>query len=294
MAGSTLARRSLGRRLRKLRDAAKLSQSAAARAVELSPQSIGRLEDGQATRITGLHINELCNLYGVSDDERRLLLELGQEAREATKSGGKWWRAYADLLTAGVEHYYGLEEAANRLTSFQNIMVPGLLQTVDYRRAGEWTIHPDDSSADIERRVEMTVRRQERLQDNKFEVAMFLLEATLHHPVGGAAVMDRQMLHLDRLSRRPNVSIRIVPQGAGSNLGLHLGPFVLLEFDRLPSTRSTEPPVVYVEGFTEDRYLERETEVNSYTKAIGELDRVALNQHESRALMGRIAGEYRA
>src|SRR5947208_3267143 len=98
MAGSTLARRSLGRRLRKLRDAAKMSQSAAGKIVELSPQSIGRLEDGQATRVSSLHINVLCDAYGVDDDERRVLLGLAQEAREAQKSGGKWWRAYADEI----------------------------------------------------------------------------------------------------------------------------------------------------------------------------------------------------
>lgn len=294
MTGPTLARRSLGRRLRKLRDAAKLSQSAAARAVELSPQSIGRLEDGQATRVSGLHINALCNLYGVSDEERRLLLELAQEAREATKSGGKWWRAYADLSPDGFEHYLSLEEVASRFTSFQNAMVPGLLQTADYRRAGEWTIHPQDSSSDVERRVEMTMRRQERLQDNKFEANMFMLEAALHHPVGGAPVMNRQMLHLERLSHLPNVAIRVIPRDRGSHLGLHLGSFVLLEFERLSATGLAEPPVVYVEGFTGDLYLERDTEVDRYTNAITELSRVALDEDRSRTLMGRIAREYRA
>ncbi|WP_067677249.1 helix-turn-helix domain-containing protein [Nocardia miyunensis] len=294
MTGSTLARRSLGRRLRKLRDAAKLSQSAAARAVELSPQSIGRLEDGQVTRVSGLHINALCNLYGVSDDERRLLLELGQEAREASKSGGKWWRAYADLSPDGFEHYYGLEEAARRFTSFQITMVPGLLQTADYRRAGEWTMHPQDSTPDVERRVEMAIRRQERLQDREFEVDLYLSQAVLNHQIGGPSVMERQCYHLMTVGELPNVSVRVIPHSVGSHMGLHVGAFVLLEFDRLPASGSIEPPVVYVEGFTGDLYLERDTEIDPYRHALEHIRRVALSEDESRALMGRIAREYRA
>src|SRR6266568_6635749 len=131
MAGSTLARRSLGRRLRQLREAAKLSQSAAGRAVELSPQSIGRLEDGQATRTSSLHINALCDVYRVSDAERKVLLALGAEVREAHKSGGKWWRAYADEIPMDFNHYISLEDSASQITFWSTLLIPGLFQTPD-------------------------------------------------------------------------------------------------------------------------------------------------------------------
>jgi DNA-binding XRE family transcriptional regulator len=292
MAGSTLARRSLGRRLRQLREAAQMSQSAVGRALELSPQSVARLEDGQPTRVTSLHVNVLCDMYRIDDKERKKLLNLAHEMREAARSDGGWWRAYADLSPDGFDHYYTLEATARKFTTFQSTVIPGFLQTADYRRAGEWTMHPQDSTDDVERRVEMMLRRQERLRDNSFSIETFLPETALLHRVGGPAVMDRQCLHLMEIGTLPNVSIRVVPLSAGSHVGLHVGSFALLEFEKLAATGLVEPPVVFVEGFTGDLYLERDSEIDPYRRALGALNRVALNREESRTLIGRIVKEY--
>ncbi|MEV4238723.1 helix-turn-helix transcriptional regulator [Nocardia sp. NPDC049737] len=72
--GSTLARRALGRELRRLRTVKGMYQAEAARLAETSPQSIGRIEEGRSTRITSFQINALCDAYGATDDERRILL----------------------------------------------------------------------------------------------------------------------------------------------------------------------------------------------------------------------------
>src|SRR6266702_792409 len=74
--GSTVARRALGRELRRLLLAANMLQSEAGRFAEVSPQSIGRIEEGRATRTTGLQVNALCDGYGATDAERRVLLGL--------------------------------------------------------------------------------------------------------------------------------------------------------------------------------------------------------------------------
>ncbi len=292
MTGSSLARRTLGQRLRVLREKAKVSQSAAARAVELSPQSIGRLEEGDPTRVSSLHINVLCDRYAVDDTERKVLLKLAHEARKAQKSGGHWWYAYADLSPDGFDHYVVLEETACRLTSFQPTMVPGLLQTAGYRRAGEWTMHPRDSVSEVDRRVEMFVRRQQRLYDPHFEVRMFMLESALYHPVGGPEVMETQLEHLDEIGQLPNVSIRIIPRAASGHVGLHVGPFVLLEFITHSTAEESNRPLVYVEGFTGDLYLERTSEIHPYWTALQDIDRVALDEGRSRDLIGQIAREY--
>jgi hypothetical protein len=155
-------------------------------------------------------------------------------------------------------------------------------------------MHPQDSTPDVERRVEMAVRRQECLQDKDFEVDLYLSEAVLHHQVGGPSVMERQCCHLMTVGEMPNVSVRVIPHSVGSHMGLHVGAFVLLEFDSLPASGLVEPPVVYVEGYTGDLYLERDTEIDPYRHALEHIRHVALNQDESRTLMGRIAREYRA
>ncbi|WP_067889069.1 helix-turn-helix domain-containing protein [Nocardia vaccinii] len=292
MTGSTLARRSLGRRLRKLRDAAGIRQAAAARAAELSPQSIGRLEDGQATRISGLHINALCNAYGVHDDERRALLDLAAEAREVQRTGGAWWRPNGEPAHADVDHLAALEETARRWTSFQNVTIPILLQTADYRRACEWTLHPQDATADIEHRVETALQRRKRLHDNDFDIVVYLLQSVLHHPVGGPAVMARQLAHLHDLTHLPNISIRVIPRSADSHIGLHLDRFVLLEFGNLPATGLPEPPIIHVEGHTGSLFLERDCDLTPYRDALAELNRVALDEDRSRTLMLETAADH--
>lgn len=292
MAGSTLARRSLGRRLRQLREAAEMSQSAAGRAVELSPQSIGRLEDGQATRTSSLHINALCDAYRVSDAERKVLLALGSEVREAHKSGGKWWRAFADEIPFDFNHYISLEDSASQLTIFATNLVPGLLQTSGYRRVVAWTENPTWTHDEVERRVELTLKRQRRLQDPKFRIIILLYEAVLHGQVGSVAVMYEQLMRLIEVSDYPNVTIRIIPFKASNLFGPLVGQYSLLDFPTLPATKLPEPSVVYVEGYVGDLYLERAAEVQQYRHVTEQLCRVALDETQSRRLILEVAEEY--
>jgi len=293
MTESVLVRRSLGCRLRKLRVAAGMSQSTAGRIVELSPQSIGRLENGQTTRVSSLHIVALCDAYKGSDDDKRAVLSLSQAMRGTRAADDAWWNTYADVAPKGFDRYLALEQAASTIITFDNTKVPVLLRTAEYHRAGLKILHPQDSTADFDRRVDIAVRRQKRLRDNGFNTQVFLSQSVLHHPVGSPAVMSTQLSHLGDLSRLPNVSIRIIPRVAGNDIGLYIERFCLLEFGILPATGLPEPPIVYVESLTEDRYLERDHEVDRHLRAATSLDHAALDEDESRTLIGEIARRYR-
>ncbi|NKY55694.1 helix-turn-helix domain-containing protein [Nocardia flavorosea] len=291
--GSTLPKRALGRELRRLRERSGTNQAAAARAIEVSPQTIGRLEDGHASRPTTLQINGLCDRYGASDEERRFVLDLLQDSRTAKQSGGGWWRAYADQIPADFNHYLGLEEVATRVTTWQETLLPGLMQIPEYRREMIWTESPQLAPDDVERRIAVSEQRLKNLRDSKFRLNALLSEAVLRHGVGGSAVMPRQLNHLLALGEAANVSIRVVPFRARSLVGLLVRSFVLLEFEVLPNVRLTEPPVVYVEGFTGSLYLERREEVTQYRAAADEIERVALDEQETRALIAKVAKEFK-
>lgn len=290
--GSTLARRALGRELRRLREAKGLKQAAAARAAETSPQSIGRIEEGLSTRTTGLQVNALCDFYEASDEERRTLLRLVSEVRASRERGGGWWRAYADELATDFDHYLALEEAADRFTAWKLTVVPGLLQTAEYRRALAWAEAPDAPTDQIEMRVEIATHRQPRLSDPRFTVDVLLHEAALRDEVGGTAVAAGQLRHLAEVSELPNVSVRVVPFNARRHLGSLVGSFILLEFPELPQSKLTEPPVVYVEEYAGDLYLERSEEISRYRHALREISRVALDQDMSRDLILAVAKEF--
>lgn len=284
--GSTLAQRALGRELRRLRNAKGMGQSQAARIAETSHQTIGRIEEGQTTRITSLQVNALCDSYGATDEERRICLDLVKEIR-ASREGkvtASWWRAYADQISTGFNHYLALEDAADRLTIWKTTIAPGLLQTPNYRRALAWAEHPHLPSEQLERRIEWQTRRQGRLSDTKLQVTALLHEAVLADQVGGKAVIREQLEFFVSLAQRPNITIRVVPFTASSALGSYVGSFTLLEFPDLLSGLA-QPPIVYVEGWAGDLYLEREAELQRYMPALREIRRVALSEGDSVALI---------
>ncbi|WP_327141090.1 helix-turn-helix domain-containing protein [Nocardia sp. NBC_01327] len=290
--GSTLARRALGRELKKLRDAKGMKQSEGGRIIGVSPQTIGRMEDGLPTKVSDLYINALCDGYGANDEQRTALLELALEVRTMAKSGGGWWRAYADELNVGFDHYIGLEEAARKLVIWRGSVVPGVLQTPEYRRAIAWTESPALTPEQVERRVQMAMQRQKRLLDPDFTVEVVLSEFVLRDQIGGPRVVADQLRKLAEIAQLPNVTIRTVPFDSSGHLGSLVGPFALLEFPKLPATGLIEPPVIFVEGFAGDLYLEREPELRRYRDAFTEISRVALDEDTTRQLILSIAKEH--
>jgi DNA-binding XRE family transcriptional regulator len=283
--GSTLPRRALGRQLRKLRENAGITQASAARIAEVSPQSYGRLEDGRITKVMDLGINALATAYGASDTERQLLLGLAQEIRTATASGSGWWRAYDDAIAKGFDHYLSLEEAANWVTTWQTALVPGLLQTRDYRRALTWSELPDRSPEEVERILDMVMHRQNLLTRPGFRFEALLTEAVLGYGVGGSSVRAGQIKHLLECSELPGVEIRIVPAAQDQPIGLGSGSFVLFSFPPLPTSRLQEPPVAYMEGLSGSLYVERASEVEKYSREAERIRHVACSVSASRDLM---------
>ncbi|MEU0540068.1 helix-turn-helix transcriptional regulator [Nocardia sp. NPDC005978] len=294
LTGSTLARRALGRELKRLREAKGLFQSQGGKLIGVSPQTIGRLEDGLPTKVSDLYMNVLCDGYEATADERSAILELAQEVRATQKSGGGWWRAYADELNTGFDHLLGLEEAARKLSIWRNRLVPGLLQTRAYRRTIAWTESPNMPSAQVDKRVEMNSSRQNRVHDPDFTMDILLWECVLRDQVGGPGVMEDQLNSLAAASERPNLSIRVVPFTASAHRGSLVESFTLLEFPKLAATGMIEPPVVFVECLTGDLYLERATEVQRYRDTFAEIARIAWDRDTSRQFILSIAKEYGA
>ncbi len=292
MAGSTLPQRSMGRRLLQLRKNKKLSQTAAGHAIEVSPQTIGRLEEGQPSQVGSPHLKTLLQEYEASEEDARIILALHQEVKAAQAAGGSWWRTYSDEIPSDFDHFLGLEEAANRITSWQTIFLPGLLQTAAYRRATIWTWEPALSSEAVEKRIELATKRQDRLNDPDLRVDAFLSEAVLRYEIGGHGVMEDQLKHLLEVSQLPSVSLRVVPFSARSILGLVVGPFTLMEFPSLQATKSAEPPVVYIEEYTGGLYLERDSDIRQYRNAVQEIERVAWSGQETRTLVQKLTKEY--
>ncbi|MBF6333881.1 helix-turn-helix domain-containing protein [Nocardia transvalensis] len=280
----------LGRALKRLREGAGVPPKVAAQTIRVSAQTLWRIETGQrGPQLKEVYVQALCQLYGAASEETMNLVGLVEQAEKTN-----WWQPYEDVIPDVFALFIGLEEFARELTTFQHTLMPGLLQTVDYRRAGVWALQPQASPTEVERNVELMMRRQARLQEDRenFTLHALLGEAVLRYPVGGPAVMGRQARHLLDVGQLPNVSIRVVPISRGMHIGLQMGGFVLMEFPEHPSPYLSEPPVVYVEGHTGALYLERESEIRQYRYGLAGVRRVALDEIDSRELITQIAREY--
>ncbi|MEV6770098.1 DUF5753 domain-containing protein [Nocardia sp. NPDC051030] len=300
MAGSTVSRRAFGKFLRQIRlDAAKAALAAGLR-IEVSKQTLLRLEDGIPTKIATSQLRDLLAFYGVSPQVEAEALSLWEEVREQAKAQQQqgnskgFWRPYSDQYEAHFPHYLRLESAADRATTHQLVLVPGLLQTADYRRGVIRTEEPDISAVDLERRIELTARRQARLDDPRFRLDVLLSEAVLRHQPAAPAAMANQLRSLAEMGEHDNVSVRAIPFAVGPHPGLTTRSFTLLEFPRLDSGL-VEPSVVYVEGGNSvGVYHERGDIVDKYGRTISALAAVALTEEGTRDLLLHCAKEFGA
>lgn len=287
--GSTVPRRQLGRYLREERNRSRLTVRVAAKELEWSEAKIWRIETGQ-TSLRSLDVEAMCKVYGASAELTDALKGLAKE----TKARG-WWHCYGDVIPEGFDVYIGLEEAVAELDWYESELVPGLLQTADYARTLIRADNPGIDEAEIDRRVHVRTARQRLLTRPAASPTLHavLNEAILRRPVGGPRVMAAQLDRLTEAGELPHVSIRVMPFSAGLHHGIMSGPFVVLRFPRNANGDEAEPPIVYVDGFTGDLYLDKQREIDRYAMAFADINRAALGEAESRDVIQRATKEFR-
>jgi transcriptional regulator with XRE-family HTH domain len=285
--GSTVPRRQLGRYLRDLRNSQRLTVRAAAERLEWSEAKIWRIETGQ-TSLRSLDVETMCRIYGAAPDLTEALMGLAKE----TKARG-WWHAYGDVIPEGFDVYIGLEESAKSISWYESELVPGLLQTESYARAVISAGNPEVDDYEINRRVQVRIERQTLVTrvTNAPELQIVLNEAIVRRPVGGAEVMSGQLKRLLDASELPNVALRIMPFSAGFHHGVMSGPFEILRFPLNGDGRASEPPTVYVDGFTGDLYLDKQKEIQRYDVAFADIWSASLDEKASQDLLNRTSKE---
>jgi transcriptional regulator with XRE-family HTH domain len=269
----TIRRRELGALLRQIRTTHGFTVEQVAELLLCSPSKVSRMETGHRG-VTARDIRDLCDIYGITEPtERERLTAL---AREGKQQG--WWQSY-DL---SYRTYVGLEAAALVISDFQSAVIPGLLQTADYARAGHEASIPRLRPDEIERQIEAKLTRQEILiKPGGPSFTAVLDEAALHRMTGGPKVMRGQLDKLIEISRRPNVEIQVLSFAVGAHPALESN-FNILE---LPPPA---PGVVFVEGMIGSIYLERAEDLERYRRVFDRLRRIALSPRDSADLIAKI------
>jgi uncharacterized protein DUF5753 len=175
------------------------------------------------------------------------------------------------------------ERAARVLRMFQHVLVPGLFQTPEYARAvlGK---KPHTTEDELENLLAVRLARQEILiREDPPLVYALLDEAVLHRPVGPAEMMQDQLFCLAELAGRVNISIQVVPYGAGAHIGL-LGAFVIAEAADMSAA-------VFLENAADGQTVEDTDRVAQVVASFDALRGEALTVGGSRELIVKVAEE---
>ncbi|MFI6639390.1 helix-turn-helix domain-containing protein [Streptomyces sp. NPDC050504] len=280
----TVRRRRLGMELRKLREDKGMTAEQVADRLLVSQSKISRLENGRRS-ISQRDVRDLCEVYEVSDG--RMVDSLMQMAKDSRQQG--WWHAFGDIPYSV---YIGFETDAASLRVYESQIIPGLLQTRPYAEAMIVGAMPETSTGDIEKRVQVRMRRQERIQPPAdsptapLRLWAVLDESALRRVVGSRQLMREQLEYLLEVSQQPHVTVQVMPFKNGAHPGV-TGQYAILEFPD-----ATDSSVVYIEGVTSDLYLEKAPDVQKYSVMYEHLRAQALSVEETRQFISEVAKEY--
>jgi transcriptional regulator with XRE-family HTH domain len=243
---------------------------------DIKAPTLSRWETGERS-IRPVDLRLLLDIYEIPADEREALLTLARQAKERG-----WWHQYASAVPDWFQVYMGLETEASTIREYAAELVPGLLQTEGYYRAFLASVAPSDP--EIDKKVKVRLERQERLTNgdppNYWAV---LNEAVIRRLVGGSEVMTRQLGHIAAIAELPNVTVQVLPFGAGVHPAMD-GSYSVLGFPGLH-----DPDVVYQENQSGSVYLEEADEVERFSQMFSHLMAKALGPEDSVRLIREVA-----
>jgi transcriptional regulator with XRE-family HTH domain len=271
----TLLKMLVGVQLAGFREDAGLQQEQAARAVGFSPAKLSRIEAGKGRRPpTEADVRALLELYKTEEYETSVLLQLLRRAGEP----GWWQRFDKRLMPEWFDRLVGLQEAADSIRTFEIQFVPGLLQTPAYTRAVVQRGLPSAPAREVERRVELRMKRAELLRRaDPPQLWAVVDESVLLRVLGSREIMREQLEHLIAVAQLPHVTVQIVPLDV-TNASAPAIPVTYLRFGGLDL-----PDVVYLEHIKSATFLEDRDETEQYRVTLDQLADDALDPRQSLA-----------
>ncbi|MEJ1201312.1 MULTISPECIES: helix-turn-helix domain-containing protein [unclassified Streptomyces] len=267
----------VGVQLAGFREDAGLSQEQAARDIGFSPAKLSRIESGKGRKPpTETDVRAILERYGTDAYEASVLVKLLQRAGEPG-----WWQRYDKrLMPEWFDRLVGLQEAATTIRTFEIQYVPGLLQTPDYTRAVVERGLPNAPAGEVQRRVELRMRRAELLRRGDAPQLWAIIdESVLLRVLGSREVMRDQLAHLVEMAGQPHVTLQIVPLDV-TNASAPAIPVTYLRFGGIDL-----PDVVYLEHIKSANFLEDRDETEEYRVALDRLADEALTPRESLELL---------
>ena len=270
---TTTRRRQLGAMMRKLRARKGLTLEEAGQLVGVSRATVSRYET-QAGPVKWIVVDALCREYGATDAERAAVVGFAKDAKQQG-----WWRSFADSIPESMNLLLTLEDEAVRESHFSCVYVPGLLQTRAYNTAVQLANELSLEPVEIERYVDIRMKRQEILtRPNPLRLWAILDESVIRRMVGSPQIMREQLDRLLEASESPHIRLQVLPFSKGAHTAA-LGSFVII------GAREPSLDVVYVDFHAGSLFLEKDEELDRYRLAFEYLRAQALDFEASSAMI---------
>ncbi len=257
----------VGALLAVFREAAGYTQRSLGELFVVSEQQIASIEQGRRPLKPDLaeQLDELLGTKGALSEALKYMPEV-------------------DLVPLWAEEFLDREREAISIASYENQVLPGLLQTEAYARAVFGSRVPVYDEDEIVQLVAARVERHGILHRKVPPITCFVVwEPAVRAPVGGKEVWVEQLRHLRACSELPGLMLQVLPLDRTTHAGLN-GPFVLLETPE-------HQRLAYVENQRGSQLIADPGEVAILTQKCAMLRSQALTPEDTRDLLDRLLGD---
>jgi transcriptional regulator with XRE-family HTH domain len=275
----TVRSRRLGSRLGHFRRQRGLSGTELAARLGIHQATWSKIESGK-TRLSPAMLTRAIEVLDIPTDAATQLDTLCHKAEEPG-----WWQDYGDILSEPVQMLIELESEACWIRTYEGLLIPGLFQTRDYAERLITAASAHIRVADMDRYLELRMRRQKRIAEG-LRVTAIIGEAAIRQQIGGPGIMREQLRHIKRLVSERDITVQIVPFTADAHAALG-DAFVIIQWPD-----EAEPEAVYVDGMTSWTIHERGGIVRSYLHAIASVQSKALPPRESLDLIQDVIRDF--
>jgi transcriptional regulator with XRE-family HTH domain len=249
------------------REAAGYTQRSLAEVFNISEQQIASIEQGRRPLKSDLagKLDELLGTKGALSTAVSRMPEV-------------------DLVPLWAEEFLDREQEAIAISSYENQVLPGLLQTEAYAEAVFRSRVPVYDEAMVAQLVAARTKRHEILRRKEPPITSFVVwEPVLRAPIGGKEVWIEQLRHLRACSVLPGLMFQVLALDRTTHAGLN-GPFVLLETPE-------HQRLAYAENQRGSQLIADQDEVAILTQKCAMLRSQALTPEDTRDLLDRLLGE---
>jgi transcriptional regulator with XRE-family HTH domain len=272
------AREALGIRLRELRRDAQLSGKQLAERNGWHPSKVSKIEGGKQTPAEAD-----LRAWARSCGKPEIAPELITSLRTLESHYVEHRRLFSTGMSAQQRAFSELEEETTLVRNFENVFVPGLLQTPEYARYRlAEGVEYDGAPDDLDEAVGARMQRQQILYRTGRRFHFVITEAVLRYRLCPGEVMLGQLDRLVTLSTMPTIRFGVIPFEAKLALAPVHGFWLMDE------------RVVIVENFTASQNLTQVSEVSSYVRIFDQLASAARYDSEARSVTTRALADLSA